>query len=101
MAANDVPALLVVDDDTQIRDIVTRALAQAGYSVRSAANGREALTVLQSYVPDLILLDLGMPEMSGVEVLQRIHNDTEWCHIPVIVMSGSIWLPRTMRAIAR
>ncbi len=81
--------VLVVDDDPSIQGFLAEALADEGYGVRTAANGREALTVLQAWRPDLILLDLMMPEMDGWAFLARQRLDLELVRIPVIVMSAS------------
>ena len=59
--------VLVVDDDLSIQGFLAEALADEGYGVRTAANGREALAILREWRPDLILLDLMMPEMDGWE----------------------------------
>jgi two-component system, OmpR family, response regulator MprA len=80
--------VLVVDDDPDIRAFVADLLADEGYDVRTAANGRDALGVLASWRPDVILLDLMMPEMDGWAFLarQRLHRDL--VRIPVVVMSA-------------
>ena len=80
--------LLVVDDDPDSRDVVTRSLAREGYSVKSAANGREALVAVAMTMPDLIILDAMMPEMSGVEFLQVIRSYLRWSTVPVILLTA-------------
>ena len=74
--------ILIIDDDTHINDIVSKALRSEGYSVTSAYSGTEALLLLNNYRPDLILLDLMLPGLSGEELLPRIGD------IPVIVVSA-------------
>jgi len=64
--------ILVVDDDPRLRDLVTIALERAGYGVITAANGQQALTHAQRENPDLIVLDIGLPELDGLEVCRRI-----------------------------
>ncbi len=64
--------ILVVDDDVMARDLLVRFLGLRGYQVRSAADGREALRLVSESVPDLLILDLVMPEMNGVELLQAL-----------------------------
>ena len=81
--------VLVVDDDPAIRAFVSELLADEGYEVKTAANGRDALAVLASWLPDVILLDLMMPEMDGWAFLTRQQLDLELVRIPVIVMSAS------------
>ena len=76
------PHILMIDDDAHINDIVSRALQAEGYSVTSAYSGTEALLLLTQQKPDLILLDLMLPGLSGEELLPQIQN------IPVIVVSA-------------
>ncbi len=66
------PKLLLVDDDRFVRTTLKDILAEHGYEFTEAANGREALERVQADEPDLVLLDLFMPEMSGIEALSRI-----------------------------
>src|SRR5262249_40325899 len=80
--------LLVVDDDPDSRDVVARSLAREGYSVKSAANGREALVAGATTMPDLIVLDAMMPEMGGVEFLQVIRSYLRWSAVPVILLTA-------------
>ena len=81
--------VLVVDDDPDIRAFGAELLADEGYAVRTAANGRDALAALASWRPDVILLDLMMPVMDGWTFLAAQQHDLELGHIPVIVMSAS------------
>ena len=76
------PHILMIDDDAHINDIVSRALQAEGYRVTSAYSGTEALLLLTQQKPDLILLDLMLPGLSGEELLPQIQN------IPVIVVSA-------------
>lgn len=64
--------ILVVDDDMMARDLLARFLSLRGYQVRSAKDGREALHLISESIPDLLIVDLVMPEMNGVEVLQAL-----------------------------
>ena len=81
--------ILVVDDDPSIQGFLAEALADEGYGVRTAANGREALAVLRAWRPDLILLDLMMPEMDGwaFRAEQRLMPGV--ADVPVIVLSAA------------
>jgi two-component system KDP operon response regulator KdpE len=81
MATNTV---LVIDDEPQIRRFIGAGLELYGYSVREAENGSAGLNAVAHIRPDLIILDLGLPYMSGVEVLHTIRS---WSNIPVIVVS--------------
>ncbi len=76
--------ILIVDDDAPIGDMLTEVLTQNGYGVLRAYSGTEALLLLSSQTPDLILLDLMLPGLSGEELLPKIKN------IPVIVVSAKI-----------
>jgi DNA-binding response OmpR family regulator len=76
------PNILIIDDDAHINDIVSKALQSEGYSVSSAYSGTEALLLLSHSKPDLVLLDLMLPGLSGEELLPQIKD------IPVIVVSA-------------
>lgn len=78
--------VLVVDDDPNVRDILDRFLTERGYSVESADDGEEALRFIESYGPDVVLLDIRMPKMDGVACLERIVDDGLDCG--VIMISG-------------
>ncbi len=80
--------LLVVDDNAMNRDLLTRQLVRDGYNVQAVGSGREALDALRLQDFDLILLDVIMPEMDGVELLERIEQDPALSGIPVIMMSA-------------
>lgn len=76
--------ILIVDDERAIRRFLRLILEAHGYAVLEAVDGREALQLTAAQRPDLLLLDLGLPDMDGVEVLQRLR---EWTDVPVIVLS--------------
>jgi DNA-binding response OmpR family regulator len=86
--SNDMGNILVVDDDLDTRDTVSRFLTKSGFAVRSAFNGREALIAVATTVPDVIVLDARMPEMSGVEFLQVIRSYLRWSTVPVILLTA-------------
>jgi len=79
-----VSRILVIDDEPQIRRLLRVALEAADYRVFEAATGREGLAEAASRQPDAILLDLGLPELDGMEVLRRLR---EWTATPVLVLS--------------
>ena len=81
-------SVLVVDDDSDSREAVTRYLTKAGYGVRSARSGREALIAVATTVPDVIILDVRMPEMDGIEFLQVIRSYLRWSTVPVILLTA-------------
>ncbi|MFT0861120.1 response regulator [Ancylobacter sp. G4_0304] len=77
--------VLVVDDEPQIQRFLRPALSAAGYEVFEAATGAEALRAAATTAPDLILLDLGLPDMDGKEVIARLRG---WSHVPIIILSA-------------
>ena len=81
---NEKPLVLIVDDEPQIRRLLTVTLEANAYRVLSAANGQEGVVLAAQHRPALIILDLGLPDMSGQEVLRRLR---EWSDIPAIVLS--------------
>jgi len=80
--------ILVVDDDRVIQQLVEVNLELEGYEVVKAGDGEEALTAIESFNPDLIVLDVMMPRMDGREVCRRIKGNPETQHIPVIFLSA-------------
>jgi two-component system, OmpR family, KDP operon response regulator KdpE len=79
------PVVLVVDDEPQILRVMRASLPVRGYEVITASSGEEALTQLRKHVADVVILDLVMPEMSGLEVCRRIR---EFSSVPIIVLSA-------------
>ena len=84
------PMVLVVDDDEGVRTLVRANLELEGYAVREAASANEGLAVLEEDPPDLILLDVMMPEVDGWEMLRQIQERFGAGAIPVIVFSGQL-----------
>ena len=80
--------ILVADDTATVRKVAVRLLSAAGYDVVEAADGREALDMVNNEHPDLILLDLLMPKMTGFDVLREIKKTTRVKATPILVMSG-------------
>jgi CheY-like chemotaxis protein len=78
---------LVVDDSMLIRHTVCRFLEERGFSVESAANGREALETLERMNPDLIITDMQMPKMDGGELIDALKNHPKTATIPVIILA--------------
>jgi len=79
------PVLLVVEDEAPMRKFLRTSLANHGYRVVEATTGAEALALAKSHNPELVLLDLGLPDMDGLEVARRLR---EWMTAPVIVVSA-------------
>lgn len=82
--------VMVVDDNPDIITIVKTILEGKGYSVLSASSGQELLNLLKDKKPDLIILDIMMPEMDGLEVLGRLKGVTETASIPVILLTAKV-----------
>ncbi len=76
--------ILIVDDETQIRRLLKVALAGHGYEVEEVAAGQEGLNRAALFRPDLVILDLGLPDVGGIEVVRRLR---EWSKVPVIILS--------------
>lgn len=76
--------VLIVDDERAIRRFLRTSLSAQGYHITEAATGEEALTATVQSTPDLIILDLGLPGMDGVEVTRRLR---EWTQVPIIILS--------------
>lgn len=80
--------ILLVEDSKFLRLATERSLTRAGYDMSSASDGEEALTIARDRLPDLILLDMLLPKMTGPEVLKALKLDTRTKGIPVVVMTG-------------
>lgn len=80
--------ILVVDDDADKLTLLAVALGMEGYNVRTASNGREALTEIDSYPPDLIITDVMMPEMDGFELARHIRRNVQTKFIPIILQTA-------------
>jgi CheY-like chemotaxis protein len=80
--------ILVVDDEARVREMIEFRLRLFGYEVVQAANGREALSVASSEKPDLVLLDVMMPELDGFQVCSRLKQDEATKAIPVVMLTA-------------
>ena len=80
--------ILVVDDEPDVLDLVSYNLGQAGFAVETAADGAEGLRKARSAAPDLILLDLMLPEMDGLEVCKLLRRDPKTSAIPIIMLTA-------------
>ena len=81
------PLILCIDDDQDVRRLIERFLEKSGYEVISAASGIKGLEIIKKTKPDLILLDIMMPEMDGYEVCTSLQESTETAYIPVIFVT--------------
>jgi signal transduction histidine kinase/DNA-binding response OmpR family regulator len=86
-------SVLVVEDDDDTREMMARTLTGDGWTVRQAGNGRLALESVREVVPDLILLDLMMPEMDGFEFIAQLRETESWRRIPVVVLTAKDMTP--------
>src|ERR1700680_2808746 len=80
--------ILLIEDSKFQRVANERALVKAGYGVINAVDGEEGLRIARKNIPDLILLDMMLPKVSGLDVLRALKSDVRVKHIPVIVLSG-------------
>ena len=80
--------VLIVDDEPNIVAALDYLLNRSGYEVRIASNGEEALRQVESFGPDLVLLDVMMPQRSGYDVCQRIRERPEWNRIRILMLSA-------------
>jgi DNA-binding response OmpR family regulator len=80
--------ILVAEDERDIRDLIAFTLRYAGYEVVAVSNGEEAVTAAANELPDLILMDVRMPKMTGYEACQRIKADPKIQHLPVVFLSA-------------
>jgi two-component system response regulator MprA len=77
--------VLVVEDDQEIADVLRRTLRGEGHEVRSAGDGAEALRVAAEFIPDLVVLDLGLPKLDGVEVCRRLRAESD---VPILILTA-------------
>lgn len=81
--------ILVADDEADVRELIADVLETSGYNVVQAVNGREAFEKIASVKPDLVILDIRMPEMTGFEVCRKAKTDVALRHIPIIYVTAS------------
>src|ERR1700709_2080132 len=77
--------VLVVEDDADIADVLRRSLRQEGYDVKTSADGVDALDVADGFVPDLVVLDLGLPRLDGIEVCRRLRAEGD---VPILMLTA-------------
>jgi CheY-like chemotaxis protein len=90
---NQVSSVMLVEDDLPTRSVMARLLEKMDWMVYEAGNGQEALDLLGQHKPNLILLDLMMPVMDGFEFLTRMRANSDWIHIPVMVLTAKDLTP--------
>lgn len=81
----DLPLILIVEDEPAIVRFLKASLADAGYRLAVAENGKQALLMIHSQPPDLIILDLGLPDMDGAEIIDQVR---QWSRMPIVILSA-------------
>lgn len=82
------PKLLVVEDDQNLRDVYQEEFESEGYTVETAVDGKEGIEKMQSFMPEVVLLDLMMPKISGFDVLKSARGNPALKNIPIIVITN-------------
>jgi CheY-like chemotaxis protein len=83
--------IMVVEDDPDLMRLMTLMLKSAGFAVVQAYGGEDALRKVKTQRPDLILTDLAMPKMSGVEIIEKVKRDPDTRQIPIIAVTAYMW----------
>lgn len=78
-------SVLIIEDEKSICDFISKTLSTSDYKVTTAANGRDGMALITSSLPDLVLLDLGLPDMDGIEIIRQTRR---WSSMPIIVISA-------------
>ncbi|HEV2967025.1 MAG TPA: response regulator [Candidatus Dormibacteraeota bacterium] len=89
--------VLIVEDDQSLRVVIRMVLEQAGYAVVEASHGAAALELMESEMPDLVLADVRMPHMSGVELIARLRSSSRTASVPIVLLSGLVLDPEVAR----
>jgi CheY-like chemotaxis protein len=93
------PKILLVEDNEMNRDMLSRRLQRKGYAVVTAEDGEKGLLLARSEMPDLILMDISLPVMSGWEVTRLLKADEATRHIPIIALTAHAWITDREKAI--
>ena len=91
------PCILVVDDSSEIRELIKAFYEGCGFDLIEAVNGKEAVEITRSFLPDLILMDIEMPVMNGCQAATLIKNDNDAKHIPILFITGELLESATER----
>src|SRR3989338_7929460 len=91
--------ILIVDDEQSLLEMMTLLLGRRGYQVRCASNGRIGLKLIKQQKPDLILMDVLMPEMDGLHFFQELKQNQQTADIPVLVMTGRVLMEDSFKAL--
>ncbi len=91
MVTDQRPTVLLVEDDNATREMFDYALRMAGFSVNAVRDGFAALRSIEQQCPDIVVLDLDLPHVSGLDVHQELVSHAETCKIPIVVVTGTSW----------
>jgi DNA-binding response OmpR family regulator len=80
--------VLIADDEPNIVVSLEFLMRQQGFEVKSVGNGEEALAAMAAFAPDLVLLDVMMPRLSGYEVCQKVRANPDWAHVKIVMLSA-------------
>ena len=81
--------ILIIEDDSSIRDVISEIFKSAGYEVTTAPGGRQGIESAKTYLPDLVICDLAMPEVDGFEVKRTLNEDENTFNIPFICLTAN------------
>src|SRR6266511_4345823 len=82
--------VLVVEDNDESRQLYVLVLTRAGFEVKEAVGGEEALQILDECDPDILITDLRTPSMSGIDLIRRIRSEERWANLPIIAISHTV-----------
>jgi CheY-like chemotaxis protein len=92
--------ILIVEDNEMNRDMLSRRLVRRGYAVRAAETGESGIEAALAEVPDLILMDLSLPDIDGLEAVRRLKADDRTRSVPIIVLTAHVMLSDRERALS-
>jgi two-component system cell cycle response regulator DivK len=92
------PHILIVEDDPKSRKLLRDVLGAVGYKTSEADNAEDGIKIAQSSIPDLILMDIRLPGMSGIDALHLLRNDTKTSAIPIVAVTASVMLAQQAEA---
>jgi two-component system response regulator MtrA len=86
--SNHAPKIVVIDDDHEVLKLIALLLRRIGAQSRTFFDGQEALNYLQLETPDLVILDLMLPDIDGLEILRQLRSQSQFDHVPIIILSA-------------
>ncbi|MBN1680203.1 MAG: response regulator [Anaerolineae bacterium] len=92
--------LLIAEDEPIFRQFTAMALEMEGYHIRAVGSGKDALNALREELPDLLILDVSMPDMSGWDVITHVHDDPALSHTPILLLTANADEDTQRRALA-